>query len=81
VRAVITAYQYNGGHRNYDPRLGRMVTGYEHWDYRYRIVTAGGLTVYYRQGFCTYDRAVRSLCRNWPKVVIALKNEDADGQG
>jgi hypothetical protein len=75
VRARIEAYQYDGPHRNYDPSRGRVITGHEHWDYRYRIVTAGGLTVYYRQGFCTYDRAVRSLCRNWPKVMAAMEGE------
>jgi len=58
-----------------DPRRGRVVDGYEHWDYRYRIVTAGGLTVYRRSGFCTHARAVESLQRNWPKVLVALGSD------
>jgi len=75
MKAKIESYQYNGPHRNYDPRRGRVVDGYEHWDYRYRIVTAGGLTVYRRSGFCTHARAVESLQRNWPKVLVALGSD------
>ena len=75
MRAVITAYQYKGGHRNYDPRLGRMVTGYVHWDWRYKIIV-NGLTVYYRQGFCTYTSAIASLQNSWLKVQNALDGEE-----
>ena len=45
-----------------------------HRDWRYRV-TVNGLTVYRRQGFCTYERAVASACRSLPKVAYALDQQ------
>jgi hypothetical protein len=42
---------------------------------RYKIVV-NGLTVYYRQGFCTYTSAIASLQNSWLKVQNALDGEE-----
>ena len=75
MKAYIRAYDPGVAHRNYDPRRGCIIDGYQHWDWRYKIVSKTGITLYHRQSFCFYDRAVASLCRNWPKVVFAVEQE------
>ena len=76
-KVKIESYRYDGPHRNWNPRLHKIVDGYEHYCWRYRI-TVDGLTVYYRSGFCSYDRATASLSRNLPKVLYPLTAKEQE---
>jgi hypothetical protein len=76
-RIRIEAYQYDGAHRNWHPGWGRIVDGYQHWDWRYKIMV-DGLIIYRRSGFCSYDRAVSSLSRNLPKVLFPISAKEQE---
>ena len=80
MKVVIESYRYDGPHANWDPERRRLVTGFDHRDWRYKVKTETGLTVYYRAGFCTYDAAYRSLQRNWPKVLVGMTRDPANLQ-
>ena len=71
IRARLSSYQYNGPHRHHRGALGFDST-YEHWDWRY-VIKVNGLTVFYRQGFCHWDKALASLERSLAKVSEALR--------
>lgn len=77
LRARLTSYRYRGQHRHWNPTTGRIEPGHQHWDWRY-VITVNGVTLLYRQGFCTRERAQRSLEASWARVRAAL---DARGTG
>jgi hypothetical protein len=74
MKAYITSYLYDGPHRHYRRSTKRFDRQYTHYDWRYKIVH-NGLTLYRRQGFCTYAGAIASLQHNWPKVTYAITGQ------
>lgn len=78
MKAYVRAYDPGVAHRNYDPSRGRVIDGFQHWDWRYKIVAGNGQTLYRRQGFCSWERAAASLARSWPRILRAVQD---DGQG
>lgn len=75
MKAYVSAYRYDGPHRNWNPRTGRIERDHIHWDWRYKIKTKTGVTILHRQGFHHYENALESLCRQWPRLIFAMKQE------
>ena len=73
IRARVSAYRYKGPHSWWDPRLRQLVKGHQHWDWRY-VIKVNGLTVAYRQGFCSWQACMDSLGRKFPEVEASLKS-------
>lgn len=76
MKAYIESYQPGGAHNDYDHRRGTFVTGTNHRDWRYRIVTKSGLPIYHRAGFCYWERALASLQEAWPRVTGMMELTD-----
>lgn len=71
IKARISSYRYRGPHSSYNPRAHRVMSGHVHYDWRY-VIKVNDLTVVYRQGFCSWDKACASLERHLPDVIARL---------
>lgn len=72
MRAIITAYQYDGAHRNFDPIRREFRRDHQHWDWRY-VITVNEFAIYHRQGFCSWSAACKSLAIAWPRMSYLMR--------
>ena len=74
LHARLSAYRYDGPHRNWNPRTKRIERDFQHWCWRY-VITFDGMTIYRRQEFHTWAAAAKSLAYNYPRIQRILEGE------
>lgn len=80
LRVVIWSHCYECRYRR---RWSGTVRQHQHrWAWSYHFVTVTGLAVYRRSAFMTWDRAIRSARKAYPRITRQLhESEVHNGHG